>query len=115
MNAEEKWFNDRCKEIEAIEFRNPQLMHETIKNLSKPNICCTSGCIKKTVATLAMSKEEVLERWEEYSAKLYVDERKGRPEIRKVLDGPPITFCDMTCCRGNRPFIFVGCCTCSLI
>ena len=37
-----------------------------------------------------MSKEEVLERWEAYLAKLYEDERKGRPEIRKALDGPPI-------------------------
>ena len=38
-----------------------------------------------------MSKEEILERWEEYLTELYKDERKGRPGIRKALDGPPIT------------------------
>ena len=91
VNAKEKWFNDRCNEIEAMEIATPQLMHETIKNISKTRICCTSGCIKKRDGTLVLSKEEILERWEEYLTELYKDERKDRPGIRKALDGPPIT------------------------
>ena len=38
-----------------------------------------------------MSKEEILNRWEEYIAELYDDERNERPEIKKALEGPPIT------------------------
>ena len=57
-----------------MEVTNPQLMHETIKNISKTRICCTSGCIKQRDGTLVMSKEEILERWEEYVTELY----KGR-------------------------------------
>ena len=38
-----------------------------------------------------MSKEENLDRWEEYIAELYGGERSERPEIKKALEGPPIT------------------------
>ena len=65
-------------------------MHEKIKNLSQPWIKSTSGCIRKRDGTLVMSKEKILERWKEYLIELYEDERKGRPEIRKALDRPPI-------------------------
>ena len=35
VNAKGKWFNDRCNEIEAMEVTKPQVMHETIQNISK--------------------------------------------------------------------------------
>ena len=66
-------------------------MHETIKNISKPRLCCSSGCIKKRDGTILMIKDEILDRWEEYLAELYDDERNERPEIKKKLEGPPIT------------------------
>ena len=50
----------------------------------------TGGCTKKRDGVLVMSKEEFLERWEEYLAEIYENEREGRPEIRKALDGPLI-------------------------
>ena len=40
---------------------------------------------------IVMSKEEILDRWEEYIAELYYDERNERPEVKKALEGPPIT------------------------
>ena len=85
VNAKEVCFNDRCKEIEAVEFTNPQHMHEKKKNISKTRICCTSGCIRKRDRTRVMSKEEILERWEEYLAELYKNERKSRPGLKIAL------------------------------
>ena len=38
-----------------------------------------------------MSKEEILDGWEEYIAELYDYERNERPEIKEALEGPPIT------------------------
>ena len=66
-------------------------MHEKIKNVSKSRIYCSSGCIKKRDGTIVMSKEEILDRWEEYILELYDGERNERPDIKKTLEGPPIT------------------------
>ena len=41
--------------------------------------------------TVQLSKEESLDRWEEYIAELYDDERSERLEINKTLEGRLIT------------------------
>ena len=89
--AKEKWFNDKCEEIEFLSQKNPQLIHEKVKSLSKPKKCTSSGCIKGKDGSIIMDKEKILNRWEEYISELYDDEERGvKIEIRKNMDGPPI-------------------------
>ena len=89
--AKEKWFNDKCEEIEFLSQKNPQLIHEKVKSLSKPKKCTSSGCIKGKDGSIIMDNEKILNRWEEYISELYDDEERGvKIEIRKNMDGPPI-------------------------
>ena len=61
--AKEKWFNDKYEEIELLAQKNPQLIHEKVKNLSKPKRCTSSGCIKGKDGSITMDKEKILNRW----------------------------------------------------
>ena len=89
--AKEKWFNEKCEEIEYLSQKNPQLIHEKVKNLSKPEQCISSGCIKGKDGSIIMDKEKILNRWEEYISELYDDEERGvKTEIRKNMDEPSI-------------------------
>ena len=60
--AREKWFNDKCEEIELLAQKNPQLIHEKMKNLSKPKTCTSSGCSKGKDGSIIMDKEKILNK-----------------------------------------------------
>ena len=52
--------------------------------------CSSSGCIRSKDGTLITEKDDILERWTEYIEELFRDNRGGKPEIRKNIDGPKI-------------------------
>eukprot|EP00795_Rhopilema_esculentum_P008536 gene8536-14537_t len=51
------------------------------KEYIKTKDMLSSGCIKKRDGIIVMSKEEILDRWEEYIAELYDDERDGHATV----------------------------------
>ena len=92
--AKEKWYSDKCAEIENLEKRkNMRLMHEKVKELTdrKRNIRNGSGCIMSKDGELLFEKSAVKERWVQYIHDLYKDEKRGiRPDYVGD-DGPSIT------------------------
>jgi len=91
IQAKEKWFNERCEEIEVLSKKKPQLMHAKVKNLSNLKKCSSNGCIKGKDGSVVVDREEIIARWEEYIRELYDDKDRGvQSEFRKNMDGPPI-------------------------
>jgi hypothetical protein len=92
--AKEKWYSDKCAEIENLEKRkNMRLMHEKVKELTdrRRNIRNGSGCIMSKDGELLFEKSAVKERWVQYIHDLYKDEKRGiRPDYVGD-DGPSIT------------------------
>ena len=75
--AKEKWYSDKCAEIENLEKRkNMTLMPEKVKKLTvrKRNIRNGSGCIMSNDGELLFEKKAVKERWAQYIHDLYNDE-----------------------------------------
>ena len=52
--------------------------------------CSSSGCIKSKEGTIIVEKHKILERWIEYIEELFHDDRGGKPQIPKNMDGPKI-------------------------
>ena len=92
--AEEKWYSDKCAEIENLEKRkNMQLMHEKVKELTdrKKNIRTGSGCIMSKDGDLLFEKSTVKERLAQCIHDLYNDENRGIKQDYVGDDGPSIT------------------------
>ena len=65
-------------------------MHKRIKDMTGAKTCSSSGCIRSKDGTIITEKDDILERWTEYIEELFRDNRGGKPEIRKNIDGPKI-------------------------
>ena len=50
--------------------KNPQLMHEIVKSLSKLKKCSSNGCIKGKDGSIIIDRQEIITRWEEYIREL---------------------------------------------
>ena len=81
----EKWWNEQCAEIES----RLSTAHTQIKTL-KRKTCSSSGCLKAKNGNILMEKDDILQRWEEYTGDLFHDTRGEKPVIHKNIDGPPI-------------------------
>ena len=83
--GQEDHFNKMCKEIEELEKKCPQKMHEKVKQMTskkKKSVCSASGCIEAKDGTIIMETADILERWQEYIGDLFDDNRE-KPVIRK--------------------------------
>ena len=86
--AKEKWWNEKCEELE----KTPSTTHTKLKELIKSKASCTSsGCIKAKNGDVLMTREKILERWSEYIEDLFQDERGDKPVIKKNMEGPDFT------------------------
>ena len=88
--AKEEWLKNECAEIEKGKETDSKAMHKRIKDLTGAKTCSSSGCIRSKDGTIITEKEDILERWTEYIEELFRDNRGGKPEIRKNIDGPKI-------------------------
>lgn len=73
--AKERWMNDNCKKIEELEKRDQQLMYEKVKEITYKKKAYKSTAIKTADGTVIPEAEAVMERWVEYIAKLFNDNR----------------------------------------
>ena len=87
--AKEAWMNRECEELEELCNRDPQKMHERIKDLRGKRKRKSGIAIMKADGTVAMEMNEVLDRWREYIAELYEDEREEQ-DITVIMEGPSI-------------------------
>ena len=75
--AKDKYYDDKCKEIEILDKAHSQLLYKRIKEL-QPKGNRIIQTIKNKQGKILLEKEEVMERWAEYVEELYKDEsRKG--------------------------------------
>ena len=81
---------NECAEIEKGKETDTQAMHKRTKHLTSAKTCSSSGCIPSKDGTIITEKDDILERWTEYIEELFRDNRGGKPEIRKNIDGPKI-------------------------
>ena len=88
--AKEEWLKNECAEIEKGKETDSKAMHKRIKDLTGAKTCSSSGCIRSKDGTIITEKDDILERWTEYIEELFRDNRGGKPEIRKNIDGPKI-------------------------
>ena len=88
--AKEEWLKNECAEIEKGNETDSKAMHKRIKDLTGAKTCSSSGCIRSKDGTIITEKDDILERWTEYIEELFRDNRGGKPEIRKNIDGPKI-------------------------
>ena len=52
-------------------------MHDKVKETTnRRRICSAASCVESKDGTIAIEKEKVLERWEEYIQELFEDNRE---------------------------------------
>ena len=73
--AKESWLNGKCDEIERLSNTDKSVMHSKIKELTGGPRNRSNIAIKKRNGEIAMDKEEVKQRWQEYTEELFDDER----------------------------------------
>ena len=88
--AKEQWINEQCKEIENNLTVDSKYMLSKIKDIKGTKGCAASNCIKAKDGNLLMEREDILNRWSEYTEDLFQDDRGEKPIIKKDMDGPPI-------------------------
>src|SRR2546425_10804240 len=80
--AKDKYYEDKCKEIEMLDKAHSHLMYQKIKEL-RPKGNRGLQTIKSKQGNVLMEKDEVMERWAEYVEELYKDEN-GR--VDDIID-----------------------------
>src|SRR5207247_5729027 len=78
--AKDKYYEDRCREIEMLDKPHSQLMYQKIKEL-RPKGSGGLRTIKSKQGNVLMEKDEVMERWAEYVEELCRDENRGVDDI----------------------------------
>src|SRR2546425_2710453 len=81
--AKDKYYEDKCKEIEMLDKAHSQLMYQKIKEL-RPKGNRGLQTIRGKQGNVLMKKDEVMERWAEYVKELYRDET--REHARGCID-----------------------------
>ena len=65
-------------------------MHKMIKEIAGLKTFSSTGCIKSKEGAIVMEKDKVLQRWTEYIAEIFHDNRGAKPIIRKNMEEPEI-------------------------
>src|SRR2546425_470584 len=78
--AKDKYYEDKCKEIEMLDKAHSQLMYQKIKEL-RPKGNRGLQTIKSKQGNVLIEKDEVMERWADYVEELYKDENRGEDDI----------------------------------
>ena len=88
--AKEEWLNEKCAKIEKMKNTDTAGMHKMIKKIAGQKTCSSTGCIKSKDGAIVMEKDKVLQRWTEYIAEVFHDNRGEKPIIRKNMEEPEI-------------------------
>ena len=78
--ANDKYYEDKYKEIEMLDKAHNQLMFQKIKEL-RPKGKRGLQTVKIKQGNVLVEKDEVMERWAEYVEELYKDENRGEDDI----------------------------------
>ena len=84
--AKDKYYEDKCKEIEMLDKVHSQLLYQKIKEL-RPKGNRMVQLIKSKQGKNLTEKEEVMERWAEYVEDLYKDENRGKADKEELVNG----------------------------
>src|SRR6187399_193607 len=118
--AKDKYFNDKCKEIEILDKCHNQLLYKKVKAL-QPKGSRVPQVIKDKTGKSLMQKEEILERWAEYVEELYEEKTRtaadmgdfinevytiSENEIREVIGELPM---GKACREDNIPIELLQC------
>lgn len=82
--AKEKYYEDKCKEIEMLDKVHSQLLYQKIKEL-RPKGSRALHNVKSKQGKILEEKEEVLERWAEYVEELYKDDSKEDADMGDLV------------------------------
>src|SRR5437867_4577278 len=78
--AKDKYYEDKCMEIEMLDKAHSQLMYQKIKEL-RPKGSRGLQTMKSKQGNVLMEKDEVMERWADYVEELYKNENRGVDDI----------------------------------
>ena len=71
--AKETWMDSECKEIEG-QFGMNHKVYQRINEISGRNLgCSSSGCIKAKYGTMLVEKNDIKNKWIEYTGELFHD------------------------------------------
>src|SRR6187399_3171595 len=83
--AKDKYFNDKCKEIEMLDKCHNQLLYTKIKALQLRGSRVLQVMKGKTGKSLRQ-KEEISERWAEYVKELYEDKTRTEADMGDLMN-----------------------------
>ena len=87
--AKDSWLNEKCDEIEKLSDIDKNVMYTKIKELTGGPRNRSNIAIKKSNGEVAVDREEVKQRWHEYTSELFDDDREPF-ELEVTEDGLPI-------------------------
>ena len=88
--AKDKYYEDKCKEIEMLHKVHSHLLYQKIKEL-RPRGSKMLNSIKSKQGKILIEEEEVKERWAEYVEYLYKDDNRGEVDMGDlVYEAEPI-------------------------
>src|SRR3989442_15286351 len=83
--AKDKYYEDKCKEIEMLDKAHSQLLYQKIKEL-RPKGNRMLQTIKSKQGKALLEKDKVMERWAEYVEELYKDESRGEADMGDLVN-----------------------------
>ena len=84
-DAKDRYYEDKCKEIEMLDIVHSQLLYQKIKEI-RPRGSRAIQTIKGKQGQNLVEKEEILDRWAEYVEDLYKDENRGEADMGDLID-----------------------------
>ena len=90
--AKEEYLEEYCKEIEELEKKDFQIMHDKVRHATLKKKKNLTGRIREDDGSILMDEESIRRRRTSYIKNLYSDnERKQKPEISIRMDDHKIT------------------------
>jgi hypothetical protein len=83
--AKDKYYEDKCKEIEMLDKAHNQLLYKKIKEL-RPKGNRMLQAIKSKQSKCLLEEKEVMDRWAEYVEELYKDENRCEVDMDGMVD-----------------------------
>ena len=83
--AKDKYFNEKCQEIEILDKIHSQLLYKKIKEL-QPRGNRVQQRVRDKDGTSLLDKGKILKRWEEYVEELYEDNDRGEADMGDLVN-----------------------------
>ena len=83
--AKDKYFDDKCREIELLDKVHSKLLYQKIKEL-QPRKNRVHQRIKDKKGESITGQEETLKRWAEYVEELYEDRTRGEADMGDLVN-----------------------------